>query len=178
MRSWVPAELPSDQPALDNLRPWRATDVPAVIEAFTNPEIEHWHVLRIDTAPAAEAWLAQWRERWSAAEAASWAITSGETALGQIGLREINLASATVSLSYWMLPAARGQGLAPRAIATLERWCFDLGFQRISLQHSTRNHQSCRVAEKAGYLLEGTLRSVWQLADGRHDAHLHARISL
>lgn len=162
---------------LDNLRPWRGTDVPAVISAFTDPEITHWHVLRIDTPAAAEAWLAQWRERWSAAEAAAWAITSGDTAVGQIGLRHIDLVNATVSLSYWMLPSARGQGLAPRAIATLERWCFTLGFQRIALQHSTRNHASCRVAEKAGYLLEGTLRSAWQLADGRHDVHVHARTS-
>jgi ribosomal-protein-alanine N-acetyltransferase len=56
-------------------------------------------------------------------------------------------------------------------------WCFDRGLQRIALQHSTQNHPSCRVAEKAGYALEGTLRSVWQLADGRHDVHLHARIN-
>ncbi len=162
---------------LDNLRPWRRADVPAVISAFTDPEITHWHVLRIDTPAAAEAWLAQWSDRWSAAEAAAWAITSDNTAVGQIGLRNIDLVNATVSLSYWMLPTARGQGLAPRAIATLARWCFALGFQRIALQHSTRNHASCRVAEKAGYLLEGTLRNAWQLADGRHDVHVHARTS-
>ncbi|MET7278183.1 GNAT family N-acetyltransferase [Kribbella sp. NPDC005582] len=167
----------ADQPVLDNLRPWRSTDVPAVMSAFTDADITHWHVLRIETPAAAADWLAQWRERWAAAEAAAWAITSADTAVGQIGLRHIDLTNATVSLSYWMLPSARGQGLAPRAIATLERWCFALGFQRIALQHSTRNHASCRVAEKAGYLLEGTLRSAWQLADGRHDAHVHARTS-
>ncbi|MFK4082904.1 GNAT family N-acetyltransferase [Kribbella sp. NPDC020789] len=165
------------QPVLDNLRPWRSTDVPAVIAAFTDAAIEHWHVRRIDTTREAEAWLAQWPQRWSAGEAASWAITTGGATAGQIGLRGIDLTNATVSLSYWMLPTARGQGLAPRAIATLERWCIAVGFQRIALQHSTHNHASCRVAEKAGYPLEGTLRSAWQLADGRHDVHVHARTS-
>ncbi|WP_405062693.1 GNAT family N-acetyltransferase [Kribbella sp. NBC_01505] len=167
----------ADQPVLDSLRPWRESDVPAVIEAFSNAEIQQWHVLRIDDIAEAQAWLAQWPERWTAAKAASWAITSGDAVVGQIGLRQIDLGNATVSLSYWMLPAARGQGLAPRALATLERWCFDLGFRRLALQHSTRNNQSCRVAEKAGYQLEGTLRGAWRLADGRHDAHLHARIN-
>ncbi|MFF1823352.1 GNAT family N-acetyltransferase [Kribbella sp. NPDC058245] len=169
--------LAPEQPTLDNLRPWQPTDVPTVIAAFTNPEIEQWHVLRIDNTGEAEAWLAQWPHRWSSGEAASWAITTDGVAVGQIGLRQIDRTNASVSLSYWMLPTARGVGLAPRAIATVERWCFGLGFQRIALQHSTQNHPSCRVAEKAGYPLEGTLRSVWQLADGRHDVHLHARIN-
>ncbi|TDD62498.1 N-acetyltransferase [Kribbella antibiotica] len=163
------------QPLLDNLRPWRQTDVPAVLEAFGNAEIQQWHVLRLDDEAEARGWVDQWAPRWSAAEAASWAITAAGEVAGQIGLRHISLSNATVELSYWVLPAARGQGLAPQAIATLERWCFALGFERIVLQHSTRNQQSCRVAEKAGYALEGTLRSAWRLADGRHDAHLHAR---
>jgi RimJ/RimL family protein N-acetyltransferase len=44
------------------------------------------------------------------------------------------------------------------------------------LDHSTRNHASCRVATKSGYLLEGTKRSAAVHDDGRHDMHLHARI--
>jgi hypothetical protein len=36
---------------------------------------------------------------------------------------------------------------------------------------------SCRVAQKAGYLLEGTKREHWLFADGWHDVHLHARVS-
>jgi hypothetical protein len=35
---------------------------------------------------------------------------------------------------------------------------------------------SCKVATKAGYLLEGTKRSAAVHDDGRHDMHLHARI--
>jgi RimJ/RimL family protein N-acetyltransferase len=44
------------------------------------------------------------------------------------------------------------------------------------LDHSTRNHASCRVAVKAGFRLEGTKRSDAIHSDGRHDMHLHARI--
>lgn len=50
------------------------------------------------------------------------------------------------------------------------------GFHRLHLDHSTRNHASCRVATKSGYLLEGTMRSAGLHDDGRHDMHLHARV--
>lgn len=164
-----------DQPAIENLRPWRDSDVPVVLEAFNGPEIQQWHVRRIDGEGEAHDWIAQWSRRWSAEDAASWAITGADdVAVGQAGLRSINLADGTVGLSYWVLPSARGRGLAPAAVRTLEAWCFALGFHRLAIKHSTRNLASCRVAEKSGYQLEGTLRSAWLHTDGRHDVHVHA----
>ncbi|MFK0025381.1 GNAT family N-acetyltransferase [Streptomyces sp. NPDC090798] len=52
----------------------------------------------------------------------------------------------------------------------------EIGFHRLELDHSTRNHASCRVAAKSGYLLEGTERGAAVHDDGRHDMRLHARI--
>ena len=46
----------------------------------------------------------------------------------------------------------------------------------VELIHSTRNPASCRVAENAGYKLEGTKRREALHADGWHDMHLHARL--
>jgi RimJ/RimL family protein N-acetyltransferase len=218
-----------------------------VIEAFTDPDIQHWHVRRITTPQEAHSWLAQWPTRWHSEEAASWAITtapdptaapakpdnthasgdlatatsgkpddtatsyqpqrtrtsrepqdtaaSGEAnattasgvlndtavgpprsrAVGQAGLRAVNLANGIVSLSYWLLPSARGQGLATAAVAALEQWSFTLGFRRIVIEHSTQNHASCRVATTAGYPLEGTLQNAWRHTNGRHNVHLHAK---
>jgi len=165
-----------DQPQLDSLRPWRDTDVPVVIEAFNEPQIQHWHALRIDDEAEARGWIAQWHRRWAAEDAASWAVTGpADEAVGQVGLRGIDLTAATAQLSYWVLPRRRGQGVAPAAVAELEHWCFALGLHRLVIEHSTRNTHSCRVAEKAGYSLEGVLRSRWLQADGRHDVHLHAK---
>ncbi|WP_207756887.1 GNAT family N-acetyltransferase [Nonomuraea cypriaca] len=48
---------------------------------------------------------------------------------------------------------------------------------RLVLNHSTRSEASCRVAQKTGFALEGTLRSAHPHPDGRHDVHVHARIS-
>jgi len=52
----------------------------------------------------------------------------------------------------------------------------DLGLHRLELRHSTANPASCRVAARAGFRLEGTLRSAMRHPDGWHDMHLHARL--
>jgi RimJ/RimL family protein N-acetyltransferase len=40
------------------------------------------------------------------------------------------------------------------------------------------NPASCRVAEKAGFRLEGTMRASFRAEDGqRYDEHLHARLA-
>ena len=60
----------------------------------------------------------------------------------------------------------------------MSQWLFETaGLHRIVLAHSTRNNASCRVASKAGYLLEGTCRSDLLHSDGWHDMHLHARLA-
>nr|WP_238356339.1 GNAT family N-acetyltransferase [Kribbella italica] len=167
-----------EQPGLPGMRPWREGDVAAVREAFSDVELHRWHVLRIDDDAEALAWIEQWPERWAAEEAASWAIVVDGQALGQIGLRGINLYEAKAHLSYWVLPAARGRGLAGQAVRTLTGWCFDtLRLHRLSIEHSVRNENSCRVATKAGFPREGTLRGSMLHADGWHDAHSHARLA-
>ncbi|GGP14410.1 hypothetical protein GCM10012278_70100 [Nonomuraea glycinis] len=67
--------------------------------------------------------------------------------------------------------------MASRALTALSVWALgEAGFHRLHLDHSTRNHASCRVAVRSGFRLEGTKRSDAVHADGRHDMQLHARI--
>jgi RimJ/RimL family protein N-acetyltransferase len=69
--------------------------------------------------------------------------------------------------------------VATRAIAAVSEWALeDLGLHRLQLEHSVRNAQSCRVAHRAGFKLEGTMREKWPQTDGWHDVHLHARLHL
>jgi RimJ/RimL family protein N-acetyltransferase len=161
------------------LRPWRDDDAGEVRAAFDSPEIQRWHTRRLDSDAEARDWIALWTTRWAAETAASWAIvdSSGDRAIGQVGMREISLFDATAALSYWVLPSARGRGVAPRATEALTRWAFDtLGLHRLGLHHSTHNDASCRVATKAGYDYEGTMRSAVRHADGWHDMHVHGRL--
>ncbi len=161
------------------LRPWRRDDAPAVREAFSDPDIQRWHMLRIDDLDEAAEWVQQWRDRWTAERDASWAIVRNDDGrvVGQAGLRTILLWVAEAQVSYWVLPGARGAGIATRATAAVRDWAFgELRLHRLFLLHSTRNTASCRVAGRTGFELEATLREYMPHADGWHDMHLHAQL--
>lgn len=158
------------------LRPWRASDAAGVAEAYRDPEIQRWHA-RSMTEAEALGWVMSWSERWTAETGASWAILEGEALLGRMGFNAIDLSGGLAEAAYWVLPGARGRGVAPRALDAATEWMFDrVGLHRIELLHSSANTASCRVATKASYSLEGTKREHWRFADGWHDVHLHARL--
>ena len=67
--------------------------------------------------------------------------------------------------------------MATAATVAVARWAVaELGLHRLFLLHSTANPASCRVAVKAGFALEGTLRSAMRHPDGWHDMHLHGLV--
>jgi len=159
------------------LRPWTPADVPVLVAAYSDPAIQQWHA-RSMTESEALAYVYAWPERWDDEVGAGWAIELGDEVIGQVSLRQIRMDEGLAVLSYWVLPAGRGRGIAPTAVQTVTQWAFtEIGVLRAELDHSTRNAPSCRVATKAGYLLEGTSRQQVRHADGFHDMHRHARLN-
>lgn len=159
------------------LRPWQASDRPAVVAAYADPAIQRWHCRSMTDHEAAD-WIDSWQARWGGETDAAWAVVDGSSVVGQIGLRRVNLEEGTAAVSYWVLPAERGRRVAPRALDALTAWSFEaLGLHRLQLSHSIANGASCRVAQRAGYAAEGTKRGEARHADGWHDMHLHARLS-
>jgi RimJ/RimL family protein N-acetyltransferase len=160
------------------LRPWEAGDAEVVLEAYRDPEIQQWNLRAFGSLEEAGAWIAQWAGRWRAERDGCWAVADGAgTVLGRVALREVRLPDGVGECTYWVLPAARNRGVATAATAEVARWALDeLGLHRLFLMHSTANPASCRVAAKAGFALEGTLRGAMLHPDGWHDMHLHGRV--
>ncbi|WP_406455884.1 GNAT family N-acetyltransferase [Streptomyces sp. NBC_01622] len=160
------------------LRPWEEWDAPAFLSAYQDGEIRRWHTRRPTSETQVREWFDTYRQDWKREQGGHWAITrGGDEVLGRTVLRGLDFDDGTAVVAYWVLPAARDAGVASRGLAALSTWALDeIGFHRLELDHSTRNHASCRVATKSGYLLEGTKRSAAVHDDGRHDMHLHARI--
>lgn len=159
------------------LRPWLMSDTSAIIAAYRDPDIQRWHVRSMHDEEASDWVLAQ-RARWTSESGAGWAIDIGGVVVGRVGLRALDLAVGYGEAAYWVLPQARGRGVATRALLAVTGWTFtQVGLHRIELEHSTRNEASCRVAAKAGYAVEGTKLSSALHADGWHDMHLHARVN-
>jgi RimJ/RimL family protein N-acetyltransferase len=167
--------LPAAQDLL--LRPWEPADAPAFLSAYADGEIRRWHTRRPHTEADVQEWFDAYHQDWEREKGGHWAVIweNGEV-LGRVALRGFNFDDGIDDVAYWVIPAARGVGVATCAVSALSFWALqEIGFHRLALDHSTRNHASCRVAEKSGYLLEGTKRSAAVHDDGRHDMHLHAR---
>jgi [ribosomal protein S5]-alanine N-acetyltransferase len=164
------------------LRPWTVDDVDVVISAFADPSIRHYAGNLYDTADEATRFVTTRSASWAQGTGAAWAITAAETGtvLGHVGLHEMDAGLRLAMIGYWLLPRARGRGVMTRAIGPVSAYAFEsLGLHRIELAHAVENEASCRVAERAGYVYEGTLRQAMRYpVDGRwSDEHLHARLA-
>ena len=148
-----------------------------MLAAYADPDIQRWHT-RSMTPDEAAAWIAHWPVRWTEETGAGWALTVDDEAVGQISLRGLVHADGVTDVSYWVLPEARGRGVATSALSTLSTWAFAvLDVHRIVVDHSTANPASCTVATRAGFRLEGNKRQDALHLDGWHDMHLHARLA-
>ncbi|MFH9352534.1 GNAT family N-acetyltransferase [Kitasatospora sp. NPDC017646] len=170
------------------LRPWgRGLDLPggtlaAVMAAAADPEIARWNPLRDATDRAgAEAYLDRADSRWAQGGTASFAVTDAAdgTLCGNVALRWTDRTDGVAMVGYWLLAAARGRGLATRATSAVAAWGVrTAGVRRIELYHAVGNEASCRVATRAGFPYEGTLRASYRYGDGPYnDEHLHARLA-
>ncbi|WP_328899913.1 GNAT family N-acetyltransferase [Streptomyces sp. NBC_00441] len=180
----VPGSLAgSAQPVLRapgglSLRPWERADASVFFDAYRDGEIRRWHTRRPASEDQVLEWFDAYGEDWRRERGGHWAVAGGGgEVLGRIALRGMDLDEGTAEAAYWVLPAARGAGVASGALAALSAWALEVvGFWRLELDHSTRNAASCAVATKCGYALEGVKRSAAVHDDGRHDMHLHALV--
>jgi RimJ/RimL family protein N-acetyltransferase len=94
---------------------------------------------------------------------------SDGTVLGGAALHHVDLAEAHGEIGYWLVPEARGRGVATRAARIVAEWGFSLGLERIEAQTNLGNAPSQRVLERAGFRREGVRRSVSRQRGGRED---------
>jgi RimJ/RimL family protein N-acetyltransferase len=175
--------MPSSPVPLDAgpllLRAWRPDDVDAVWTALQDPGTRLWNGSGAATRDDAAGFVAR-RADWSNGEHASWAVsTRDDVVLGSVSLHSIDLVQGDAEIGYWTVPAARGQGVAAVAVDVACRWAFaTLAVDRIELCHAVENVASGRVAEKAGFTLEGRLRRSYRYGDGvKRDELLWARLA-
>ncbi|HEU4945805.1 MAG TPA: GNAT family N-acetyltransferase [Kribbella sp.] len=171
------------------LRPLTPADQPAVAVALRDADILRWTAgLAVIQTPAdarAAKWLGPRIDGWSVGNAVfAVADRESDSLLGSVTVREVNRLPDQAVVAYWVTPAARGRNVAFLALDAAARWAFapaaegGLGLHRLSLDHALVNRGSCRVAVKAGFLLEGTMRDFYVENSGvRHDSHLHARLA-
>ena len=173
--------LPQPSITIDPLllaRPWRTDDTPAVFAAFSDADIQRWHFRRHDSLDESRAWIDQLHAGWREERLAGWAVVDAPTdeVLGRVALTMVPK-DGYGEISYWVLPTARGRGVATRAVVAVTRWAHAFGLHRVELQHSTRNERSGRVAAAAGFTREGVRRGSNLHDDGWHDMQLWSHLA-
>lgn len=103
----------------------------------------------------------------------SFVIWKGHNLIGQITLGGVIYGALRGGhIGYWIDQEFANRGYTTKAIEILTRFGFDqLGLHRIEINIRPENAPSRRVAEKAGYLLEGT-RARYLHIDGQWRDHV------
>ena len=83
-----------------------------------------------------------------------------ETLVGSSGLHRIDWKVPKFEIGYWCRTRFTGQGYVTEAVRGISAFAFDaLGASRVEIRCDARNGPSTRVAERAGFTLEGELRN-------------------
>lgn len=168
----------------DDLRygPPSPDEAPRALELLTDPETARWNPApAVRDLASARAWCARGADWSDGSHVTFSAVDEGSRLLvANISIHEIVDEEATAKIGYRVHPDARGRGVATTTLRAVTEWAFEhLGLARIALLHAVPNEASCRVAERAGYRLEGVLRSsaIDPATGDRVDEHLHARLA-
>ncbi len=158
------------------LREWRADDAPVVLRAFRAPDLRTQASWPVVTLKDASGWITAWHGVGHA-----FAVTiegpEGEQVVGNVAVSRLDEHDSGW-VSYWVVPEARGRGIAAAATGELARWAFgELGLYRLELEHRVNNPASCRVAIKAGFRPEGIERGRPGHEGVRHEVERHVRLA-
>jgi RimJ/RimL family protein N-acetyltransferase len=82
------------------------------------------------------------------------------TMVGSSGLQRIDWEVPKFEIGYWCRTRFTGQGYVREAVRGITGFAFDaLGAKRVEIRCDSRNLPSARVAERADFMLEGTLQN-------------------
>lgn len=152
-----------------SLRPWRMSDVDALTRYANNRAI--WLNLR-DRFPHpytrrdARDYVSMLRD---SRDENVFAIDVSGEAVGSIGfIGQSDVERVSAEIGYWLGEPFWGRGIISAALSATTRFAFDRhhrsgtadppGLSRLFALPFARNGASCRVLEKAGYVVEGRLR--------------------
>ena len=137
-----------------------ARDTDAVTAACQDPEVQRWVPVPSPYAREhAEQWIAGAAESWARDEELRFVVVdrTGDSLVGAMGLHARS--PGMREIGFWTAPGARRRGFTVEAARRICRWGFeDLGLHRVEWLALVGNEGSRAVAQRAGFVLEGTLR--------------------
>jgi len=143
------------------IRHWSDTDAPALAKYANNRKI--WlnlrdgfpHPYTLDNARAFLDMVDRQDPK------TFFAIATPEEAIGAIGISpNADVHRLTAELGYWLAEPFWGKGIMTETVSRFTDYAFErFGLVRIFAEPYATHASSCRVLEKAGFVLEGRLKS-------------------
>jgi RimJ/RimL family protein N-acetyltransferase len=163
-----------------NLRFPEPGDAGAILEAVREslPELCRWMAWCHAGYSEADAmhWISSQAQAREAGTAFEFLIQGDDgRLLGVCGINGVDTVNRFANLGYWVRTSEAGRGVAVKAVKLLVAWVFQhTKLERLEIVAAIGNEASQRVAERAGALREGTLRSRLCIQGTFHDAVMHS----
>lgn len=161
------------------LRPFRAEDAGRVAVSCQDPEIPKFTLMEDGLS---EQGALEWINRRNQLQehglfALAITVDGGDECVGQMGAF-IDTAHRRADTFYWIDPSHRRQGIASEALMLITDWVFaEHDVVRAQLVTHPDNEASQRVAIRAGYQREGTLRAWEPVKDSQPDVVMWSRLA-
>ena len=161
------------------LRPWRAGDWRAVFDACQDELIARFTPIPLPyTEDSARGFISMCHDAWATGRERPFAIADADTEAVLGSITRHAPSAHHVQFGYWVVPEARGRGVATRALRLIADWTINTtDLIRLDLYTHPENHASGRVALGAGFAREG-IRRAWDIdRDGNpEDAIFYVRV--
>lgn len=163
------------------LRPVAAADLADIHGLLSIPEVTR-HSNWPDGMDRDECarFIREWLELPASAKGCAWVIEAAEAGgfVGCIRYNYITRPSNVGGIGYELHPAFWGRGLMTEAVHAVVAAGHDrLGANRVEAWTLPGNPASDRVLQKAGFLLEGTLRQIRWFKGRYHDLRWFGRVA-
>ncbi|MGX1475144.1 UNVERIFIED_CONTAM: RimJ/RimL family protein N-acetyltransferase [Streptomyces canus] len=142
-------------------------DTEAVFAAVQDPDILRWTTIPSPYLPEhARGFTEQLvPEGWANGTMFTWGLflpegflPEGEELVGMLSLTKRS--AGTAEIGYWSTKEQRGNGYVTEAVEAAARWAFsEWSIDRVEWRAEVGNQASRAVAERAGFTIEGVLRS-------------------
>ena len=141
---------------LVSLRAPVAADVDDYARSATDTDITEFTHVPLDFGrEGAMRFVAAAAPEWESGEKARFAISLTEAParlVGSVSLVHLDWDACTAEIGYWLLPEARGRGLAKRSVRLVTTWAFDVvGLAELRAEVLDGNDASWQVLMANGF---------------------------
>jgi [ribosomal protein S5]-alanine N-acetyltransferase len=135
------------------LRPWSPEEAPALVAAWTDPEVAQWTTVPSTCDEAfARRWIEGDEHRRSHDLSLDLVVDVGGNVVGEVGLSALDLAIGRADIGWWIAADHRRRRYAVRAVRLLAEWAVADGLlHTLVARCHPENPGSSAVAQLAGF---------------------------